>query len=108
MRQALLQLPLGAIIDDRIFVVHAGIPTKEFYLDDLRHYKRGEDYDRESVEGLLFRSSVWTVPYSASEESDGDDYGNGNENNVEGFKLDPDNDDGRGWFTAYQDFPDKA
>ena len=102
-RQVLLQLPLGAIIDDRIFVVHAGIPEKNFNLEDLRHYKRGRDYDRESVEGLLLRRSVWTDPSegdSASEEGNGEEDGDGIEENVEEFKLDPDNDDDRGWYTA--------
>ncbi|CAJ1946587.1 unnamed protein product [Cylindrotheca closterium] len=92
-RKVLLQLPLGAIIDDRIFVVHAGIPTKEFNLEDLRHYKRGHDYDRESAEGMLFRGSVWIDPTegdsSSEESSEGQESGDEEED-----------DDDRGWFTA--------
>ncbi|KAL3928085.1 MAG: hypothetical protein SGBAC_012800 [Bacillariaceae sp.] len=103
-REVLLQLPLGAVIDDRIFVVHAGIPKKDFNLEDLRHYKRGKDYDRSTLEGVLFRRSVWADPTEgdSSSEDTPEDETNAEEDqdDVEEFKVDPENDDDRGWYTA--------
>lgn len=103
-REVLLQLPLGAVIDDRIFVVHAGIPKKDFNLEDLRHYKRGKDYDRSTLEGVLFRRSVWADPTegdSSSEDTPEDETDTEeDQDDVEEFKVDPENDDDRGWYTA--------
>lgn len=108
-REVLLQLPLGAVVDDRIFVVHGGIPMNDFDLNELRHYKRGRDIDDRTKEGYLFRRSVWSDPdYDDDEEDDDDDEFTDEEAAQQAaeriakfnFDIDEENDDDRGWFTA--------
>lgn len=109
-REVLLQLPLGAVVDNRIFVVHAGIPKKDFVLEDLRHYKRGVDYDRTTAEGAMFRRAVWVDPTDEEEQSSSSSKKEENskqeddDDDVVEFKLDPENDDDRGWYTADHTF----
>ncbi|KAL3926507.1 MAG: hypothetical protein SGBAC_013452, partial [Bacillariaceae sp.] len=100
-RDLLLELPLGAVVDDRILVIHGGIPYNGFDLNELRHYKRGRDIDRDSVEGTLFHRAVWADP------TDGDDdweKPEDDDDDEEGDEDDDDEDDiadkKRGHFTA--------
>ncbi|CAJ1946588.1 unnamed protein product [Cylindrotheca closterium] len=111
-REVLLQLPLGAIVDGRIFVVHGGIPMNGFNLNDLRHYQRGLDVDDQSKEGYLFRRSVWSDPESDDDDDekddDDDDFFTKEQVSTRAaeriarydFEIDEENDDDRGWYTS--------
>lgn len=93
-RDVILQLPLGAVVDDRIFVIHGGIPFKGFDLNDLRHYKRGGDIDTESKDKALFYRSVWADP------TDGDDDWEFHEEDYDEDDDEEEDENKRGHFTS--------
>ena len=72
-REVVLELPLGAVVDDRILVIHGGIPYNGFDLNELRHYKRGRDIDKDSTEGALFYRAIWADP-DPTDGDEGDDW----------------------------------
>lgn len=105
-RDVIVRLPLAAVVDDRIYVVHGGIPSSDFMLDDLRHYKRGHDIDYKVREGYLFGRSVWSDPDNDEDDAEDDDHVDNKTDEERAarrsqfdFEIEDENDDARGWYS---------
>jgi len=54
------EIPIGIILDERIFVVHGGIVRPDLQIEEIRHIQRGIDMEETStVEEKLMVSLLW-------------------------------------------------